>query len=451
MVRVTAVSEIGALFKPDVGGSYPVLVRGEGCFVEDVEGRRYLDAAAGVGVMALGYGVEELVQAQLAQARALPYAHSLRFSTVPQQRLAERFSEIAPTGMSHAFFVSGGSEALESAIKLARSYHVQRGDTGRSVILGRNLSFHGNTLAALAAGGMPLRQRMYRPMLQDWPKVVEVNCYRCPLGLNYPSCGIACADDLETVINRTGPERVAAFVAEPVVGAAAGATVPPEGYFEQIRAICDRHGVLFIADEVFTGIGRTGRWFGIEHSAAVPDILYTAKGLGAGYASLAGVALHERVAEAFVRGDQRFEHNFTMAGNPLACAVGLKVLEIIERDGLVEAAARKGRLLQERLRQALDAEVIGEVRGRGLLVGIELVQDQAAKQPFPADLRAAARLDHICREMGLLIYPGTGTAGGEAGDHVLLIPPLTISEAELDQVVQTLAAATRRLARELRV
>ena len=424
----------GQLLPRDLTRKYPRIVRGEGVNVYDADGKRYLDAIAGIAVVNVGHGRAQVAEALAAQAQTIAYVQSSIFDNEPAHELAERLGRFTPTGLNHAYFVSGGSEANETAIKLARQYHVERGDKSRYLVISRWQSYHGGTLGALSASGITARREKYAPLLLDFPHIVECNCYRCPYGLEYPRCGVQCAHALEGALRHVGASNVSAFIAEPIVGAAAGATTPPPEYFPLIREICDRYGILFIADEVITGLGRTGKNFGIEHWGVVPDIITTAKGLAGGYASLGAVIAHDRVRDAFVKAGAPFVHGYTMVSNPLATAVGVAVLDVLEAEELVARVAALEEGFFRRGRALLKHRTVGDVRGKGLLMGIELVQDKASKQPFPAARRVNAQLAAICLKHGLVIYPGGGTADGVDGDHFLLCPPFTITEAELDEL-----------------
>jgi adenosylmethionine-8-amino-7-oxononanoate aminotransferase len=422
----------------DFRKSYPRIERAEGIRLWDADGREYIDADSGaISVISVGHGVHEVADAMSAQARKVAYVHNVQFHHGVGEELASEIAEMTPGDLDRCVLVSGGSEAVETAVKLARHYQLLRGNDSKHVVLSRSLSYHGATLVALSLSGIPPRQATYIPLLRTGEKVVESNCYRCPLGLTYPACELACATDLERAIEAVGAENVAAFIAEPIVGAASPAITPPPGYFERVRAICDEHDILFIADEVVTGFGRTGRNFGIEHWGVVPDVIVTAKGLSGGYAPLAAVIMSERVASVFVESGTPFNHNFTYEAHPVACAAALAVIRIIRRDHLVENAAIQG----ERLFAALESlarasDIVGDVRGKGLLAGIELVADRQAKLPFAPELRVGQRLQAAAQARGLMIYPGAG-----AGDQVLISPPLIVTSADVDEIVDRFALA----------
>lgn len=407
----------------------------------DRDGREYIDGSSGaISVISVGHGRQEVVDAMARQTQQVAYVQGGRFRQPVVEELARMFTSFAPGDLTRAIFVSGGSEATETAIKLARAYHLARGNDRKHLVLGRDRSYHGNTLGALAVSGYGTRREPYLPLLKDAPRVAECNCYRCPFGLSYPSCEIACAQDLERAISEAGPENVAAFIAEPIVGAAGAATTPPEGYFDVIRQICDEHDILFIADEVVTGMGRTGKTWGIEHWDVVPDIITTAKGLSGGYAPLAALLVSEHVEDVFRSSALPFVHGFTYQAHPVACAAGLAVLDIIQREELVDNAGVRGVQLRGGL-EALKARhpTIGEIRGKGLLQGIEFVADRVTREPFKRDMGFTSKLIDAALHQGLALYPGN--SGNGHGDQVLVSPPLIVTSDDIDEIVKRLDAA----------
>jgi adenosylmethionine-8-amino-7-oxononanoate aminotransferase len=441
----------GHLIGPDLRAQAPVFVRGEGVELIDGEGRRYLDAASGVGVTCLGYGAGEVIEAMRAQAGQLPYLHAMRFEAPPVQQLADLLASILPGDLDQVFFASGGSEANESVIKFVRQYWLERGQAERWKVIGRRPSFHGNTLATLSVGWHAGRRRRHAPLLLPMPHIEAPNSYRgCSHCGPAGGCTLACARELEGAIIQAGPQTVAAFIAEPVVAAAAGAMVPPPGYFQAIREICDRYDVLLVADEVFTGFGRLGSWFGVQRLGVQPDILVFAKAITAGYAPLGGFAVRGALVEPLRQGSGRFEHNFTFAGHPVAAAAGLAVIKILQRDRLVERAAaaepRFFRLLRDHLGEL---PIVGDIRGMGLLAGVELVADRVSRQPFAAASGVAARATQLALAEGVIVYPCSGGVDEQAGDYLLLAPPLVISDEDLERAAERLGRALRRLGREL--
>jgi adenosylmethionine-8-amino-7-oxononanoate aminotransferase len=439
------------LFAYDLRTPLRIAARGQGVYLWDSEGRRYLDGAAGFVVANLGHGNAEVADAMAAQARTLALAPYSVFVNEPALRLAERLAHYAPGDLDHAVFVSGGSEAVEVAVKLARQYWIEVGQPSKYQIIGRWQSYHGNTLGALSVGGNRPRRRHYAPLLLDFPKIPPCYPYRCPADVPPAEWGRRGADALEAAILEAGPETVAAFIAEPVVGATLGAAPAPPGYFQRIREICDRYEVLFIADEVMTGFGRTGRRFGIEHWEVVPDLMAIAKGISAGYVPLGAAICTSRIYQAFKppQGSGQFVNLFTYGSNPLCCSVGDVVLRLTEEQDLAGRSARVGAYLRERLRPLEASPIVGDVRGLGLMLGLEFVQDKATKEPFPAAARVAARVAEAALARGLFVYPGAGTVDGERGDHVMVAPPLIISEPECDELVGMLTGAIDAVVREL--
>jgi adenosylmethionine-8-amino-7-oxononanoate aminotransferase len=439
-----------AVLYRDLKKTYPTIVRGEGVYLYDAEGRRYLDAAGGAAVVTIGHGVREVVQAMAEQAERVAYTYIAQFTNEPLQRLAERVIGLAPPGLSKVYFVSGGSEAAETALKLARQYHLLRGNPGKYRVVSRWQAYHGNTIGALSMSGRTQWFRDFRPYALDFPHIAPCHCYRCPFDLAYPGCAVRCATDLERIVRQEGAESIAAFIAEPIVGTSGAALTPPAEYFRLVREICDRHDILFIADEVITGFGRTGRPFAIEHWGVTPDLMLVGKGISSGYAPLGGVLVHERVVQAFRETGANPFLPFTFAGNPVSCAAGLAVCDYAERHGLFARAAEMGDELFRRL-AALGSPLVGEVRGRGLLAGLELVADRATKAVFPAAAGVGRRVAAAALRRGLVILAGQpGVVEGVAGDHLLLAPPYVIGQEEIEATVNLLGEALAEVERELR-
>jgi adenosylmethionine-8-amino-7-oxononanoate aminotransferase len=441
-----------AVLYRDLKKTYPTIVRGEGVYLHDRDGRRYIDAAGGAAVVTIGHGVREVVRAIAEQAERVAYTYIAQFSNEPLERLAERITDLAPPGITKAYFVSGGSEAAETALKLVRQYHMLRGKPGKYRIVSRWQAYHGNTIGALSMSGRTQWFRDFRPYVLDFPHIAPCYCYRCPFDQSYPSCGVRCATDLERVIWQEGADSIAAFVAEPIVGTSASALTPPAEYFRMVREICDRHDILFIVDEVITGFGRTGRPFGIEHWGVVPDLMLVGKGVSSGYAPLGGVLLHDRVVQTFRESGANPFLPFTFAGNPLSCAAGLAVCEYAETHGLFARAGTMGTELFRRLESTIGTSpLVGEIRGRGLLAGIELVADRATKAPFPPEAGVGRRVAAAALARGVVILAGQpGLVNGVAGDHLLLAPPYVIEPNQIATVVDILGSALAEVEAELR-
>jgi len=433
-----------ALFPRSFRKGYPQAVRGEGCYVFTADGRKYLDAAGGAAVVSIGHGVAAIGRAMAEQAARLAFAHTSQFYTEVAERLAERLRRLAPPAYHEAgrvYFTSGGSEATETAIKLARQYFVERGASSRVRVVSRWQSYHGSTLGALAVSGNLRRRAPYAPLLAEWGHISPCFCYRCPLGLAYPDCKVACADELEKFVESVGPGSVAAFIFEPVVGATLGAVVPPEGYLQRLAEICRHHGILLIADEVMTGMGRTGTPFAVEHWGVAPDMILVGKGVASGYAPLGGVLVAPHVAETIARGSGAFNHGFTYQAHPVATAAGLAVLDYIEQHRLFERVAPAGRELLNALEPLSTHPHVGDIRGRGLLVGVELVQDRRTRKPFPREAGVAEAVRRAAFAEGVITYPIQGCVDGECGDHILLAPPFIISRDEIFAIARALTAA----------
>jgi len=436
----------------DLHTAYPTVVRGEGIYLFDSESKRYIDGSGGsAAVTAIGHGVQEVVDVIAAQARRLAFAPAHAFSTDAIEECARMVvEEFAPDGLERVWFVSGGSEATENAVKIAIQYHRDRGNGTKHLIIGRWGSFHGATMASLGIGGNAGRRRKYAPALMHAEHIAACNPYRCMATSNCPRCDLSCARQLEYVINQAGSENVAAFIAEPVVGATLGAVPATPGYFQEIRDTCDRYDVLFIADEVMTGFGRTGEKFGIDHWGVKPDLIACAKGIAGGYAPLGAViTTPEIVGEVRGRGNS-FVIGHTASGNPLSCATGVAVMRYVIENELIANAKDVGGYFLETLRSLAERHpIIGDVRGLGLLVGIELVADRATKLPFNPELGVSKQIGSATMERGLVSYPLQGTVDGVAGDHLLYTPPLTISRSQIDELAGILDSSLSAVAESL--
>jgi len=421
----------------------PVAVSARGIEIVDREGRSYIDASGGAAVSCLGHGHPDVLAAMHAQIDRLAYAHTSFFTTEVAETLADQLVASAPAGMSHAYFVSGGSEAMEAALKMARQHFVEIGQPQRTRFIARRQSYHGNTLGALAVGGNEWRRRQFAPLLIDVTHVSPCYEYRDRRADETPQqYGARLVQELAGAIDRIGGENVIAFVAETVVGATAGALVPVPGYLQGVRELCTRHGILLILDEVMCGMGRTGTLHACEREGVVPDLLAIAKGLGGGYQPIGAVLAQQRIVESFQRGSGLFQHGHTYIGHAVACAAALAVQQVIERDRLLDAVQRQGHGLAERLQAAFGPHPnVGDLRGRGLFRGIELVADRATKTPFDPALKLHARIRREAMARGLMVYPMGGTIDGLRGDHVLLAPPFITSDDDLDRIVERLQAA----------
>jgi len=433
----------GSVFYRAPGKEYPMVERAKGVYIYDTAGKKYLDGASGCVVTNIGYGVTEVADAMRETAANISYVHSSTFTSQPQEELANCLAESAPGELNHTYFVSGGTEANETAMSMAIQYQLQRGHQNKFKIIGRTLSYHGSSFATLSVASNIARRRMFSPLLLPFPLVPAPHCYRCPYQMSYPQCGLLCANALEQVILAEGPENVAAFLSETVIGTSAGASVPPPGYFPRIREICDQYDVLFIADEVLCGYGRTGRFLALEHWGVEPDIFVLGKGLGGGYAPLAAAVAHERVHQVFRENWGKFEHGYTYQGNPVCCSAGLAVYRYLQRENLFEQVAGKGEYLKDGLKKlAARHACIGDVRGQGLLLALELVKDADSKESYAKEVQAAEKVKKACLQKGLLLYTGVGgTADIVPRDYLLVAPPFVISREETDELLQILDAA----------
>ena len=419
----------------------PRAVGGDGPYVVDSAGKRYLDASGGAAVSCLGHSHPAVIQAIKDQVDRIPYAHTGFFTTDASEDLAEHLIAGAPDGLAKVYFVSGGSEANETALKLARQFCLETGQPERHRFIARRQSYHGNTLGALAVGGNVWRKEPYAPLLMDATLVAPCYAYRDQEPEESEEAyGARVADELEAEILRLGPETVAGFIAEPVVGATAGVVPAVPGYFKRIREICDRHGVLLILDEVMCGMGRTGTRYACEQDGVSPDILTCAKGLGAGYQPIGAVLVSGRIFEAIAQGSGAFQHGFTYIGHPTACAAALAVQTTVERENLLENVLRRGGQLRARLNEVFGQHPhVGDIRGRGLFIGMELVRDRDDKSTFDPGLKLAAKIKAEAMGNGLMCYPGSGTADGVRGDHILLAPPFIVTEAQVGEIVDKLS------------
>ena len=421
----------------------PLAVAASGVVVRDREGRLYLDASGGAAVSSLGHAHPDVLAAMHAQIERNAYAHTAFFSCPAAEELAAQLAADAPGDLDHVCLLSGGSEAMETALKLARQYCVEGGQSQRSVFIARRQSFHGNTLGALAVGGNEWRRRPFAPLLLDVPRVSPCYEYRDRAeGQSVEDYTAALLNELEACIVATGPDRVIGFVAETVVGATLGAVPPTPGYFRGVRQLCDRYGLLLIADEVMCGMGRTGTLYAFEQENVLPDLVVLGKGLGAGYQPIGAVLARRHVVARLRDGSGVLQHGHTYMGHPVAAAAALAVQQVIRRDQLLSAVVSRGWHLRRALRAAFGAHPhVGDIRGRGLLLGLELVRDRESKAPFDPALALHAAVKEAAMRRGLMVYPMGGTVDGRQGDHVLLAPPFIASEAELDEMVSRLADA----------
>ncbi len=412
----------------------PMAERGEGIYIFDEQGKRYIDGCSGAIAANIGHGNERIAKVAYEQARRIAFAYRTQFDSRPANDLADLLVRLAPPELNRVFFVNSGSEAVETAIKLARQYWWSVGKAGKNMVIARRPSYHGATLGALAATAYAPLNIPFRMMTPNFPKISAPYCYHCPLHKEYPSCGLACARELERAIRIYGPDNIAAFITEPIGGASTGGAVPPNEWFPMVEEICRENDVLLIVDDVLTGCGRTGAFYGFEHWKVTPDIVAVSKGLSGGYTPIGAAIAKDTIVQP-VLDSGGFMHGHTFAGNPLSAAISLEVVRIILEEGLVENSREMGTLLHEGLHELKrEYAIIGDVRGRGLLAGVEFVRDRLKREPFPANWNVARSLTEIARNNGLLVYPRRSLYG-LSGDHVLLAPPLVINAAQVEELL----------------
>ncbi|WNR45479.1 aspartate aminotransferase family protein [Paenibacillus roseipurpureus] len=437
------------LIKPVLGQPYAIIRSGKGVFLYDDQGKTYLDASSGAITAGIGHGVQEVIDAMAEQAGKVSFVYRSQFTSEPAEELAKKLSDLTPGQDYWSFFVNSGSEATETAMKIAIQHWQERGLPSKNKVISRRMSYHGITMGALSMSGHALRRRRFISLLADYPVVEPPYCYRCPLQKTYPTCQIACADDLAAAIQRIGAEHIAAFIAEPIVGAAGGAITPPDDYYKKIKTICELNNILFIADEVMTGIGRTGKMFAMEHYGVEPDLIALGKGMSAGYTPIAATMVKDHVMAPILQGSRSVMSGHTFSANPQSAAVALAVIRYIEGHHLVHAAHTRGSYLIAKLQtMAVGIPIIGDVRGKGLLLAIEFIQDRVSKQLFPPEAAITTRIIDAAFHKGLLMYPAAGAIDG-AGDAILVAPPLVITEAEIDLLVQLLEESIRQVMVEI--
>jgi adenosylmethionine-8-amino-7-oxononanoate aminotransferase len=437
------------LIKPLLDEEYPIISHGYGVYLYDMDGKRYLDGSSGAVTACIGHGIKEINDAMLEQANKVSFVYRSQFTSQPAEELAMKLSTLSKDVKYWTFLVNSGSEATETALKIAIQYWQEKGKKDKQKILSRWMSYHGITLGALSMSGHTLRRTRFVPLLADYPTVSPPYCYRCPYQETFPDCQLKCAKELERAILRIGANHIAAFIAEPIVGAAGAALTPPPGYYEEIRAICDKYDVLFISDEVMTGIGRTGKMLALEHWNTVADIVALGKGLSAGYTPVAAVLIQDKVIEPIQKGSKVIMSGHTFSGNPLSAAVAQSVLQYIEKHDLLNKVSVTGKYLFNKLQGLkLKHPLIGDVRGKGLLIGLEFVSN-LQKIPFQTEFQLTSLVITKAKDNGLLVYPAAAGEDGVQGDAVLIAPPLTITEAEIDELIQKLDQALKDVAQEL--
>lgn len=439
------------VFRAIMRKDLPKIVKGEGIYLYDMEGKRYLDGSGGPMCVSLGHCIPEIADEMYEQAKKLCFAYRIQFDNDPLEKLSEKLAQWAPGNLNRSYLVNSGSEANEMALKLARSYWMEKGMPSKTMIISRWSSYHGSTIGALSMSGHVSRRMEYFPYLEMYPQVAPPYCYQCPFEKKHPECGCMCAKQLEDAIHRIGSKNISAFIMEPIIAAAAAGVYGPPEYYKMIREICDRHDILLIADEVVTGCGRTGETFAMKHWGVVPDIITFGKGISSGFTPLAGFIAGDHIYDAILNGSGLFLTGHTFAGNPLSAAVGYSVLSYIEKHNLVEGAREKGEYMEAKLKGLMEKhEIVGDVRGKGLLWGIEFVEDRETHKPFDASKNVTGRMVGYSMGNGLVVFASQGTINGVAGDAIIVTPPLTITHEQIDELVELLEKSIIQLTEKLR-
>lgn len=429
----------GYVFYRNLHYSYPLINSGRGEYLYDVEGKKYLDASGGAAVVNIGHGVKEIAEAMSSQAKIVGYLNGMQFSHFPVEALAEEISKFLPFPEGKLFFLSSGAVAVEASIKLARQYWVARGNKSKTHIISRKPSYHGNTLLALSLSAREHYKEIFQSMmLRENSKIPSPYCYRCFWQEEYPSCQLKCAYELEKEILKLGKEHVSAFLTEVIGGSSAGAAVPPPEYFKVIRKICDKYEILLIVDEVMTGIGRTGKWLACHHFNLAPDVIIMGKGLTGGYFPLSALAVKRNIVDSISKKGRNFLHFQTYSHHPVGCAAGLATLNYIKSNKLIEKSSEMGEELLRELLPLLDHPHVGDIRGKGLLLGIEFVREKKGKKPFPRKKKYVEHFLSRAMSKGLILWPNTGNADGVNGDLILIAPPFIITQKEISKIFNIL-------------
>jgi adenosylmethionine-8-amino-7-oxononanoate aminotransferase len=436
------------LFPRNFNKSFPIASRGEGCWIIAEDGRRFLDACGQAAVVSIGHGVPEIGRAMAEQSSKIAFVHTSQFHSAPAEKLAARLLAMAPPNFRNGgrvYFTSGGSEATETAIKLARQFHLESGQKERFRVLSRRQSYHGSTLGAMSVSGNVARRAPYEPLLSEWGHIAPCFCYHCPFEKAFPQCELACADDLQVHLREARLDQAAAFIFEPVAGATLGAAVPPGGYTARIAEICRNNKILLIADEIMSGMGRTGKPFAVQHWGVEPDMILVGKGIASGYAPLGAVLVSARVVEAFARGSGTFIHGFTYQAHPVSTAAGSAVLDYLEAHKLFERVNSAAQTLRGALSPLQSHPNVGDVRGLGLLMGIEFVRDKTTREPFPKEQNISEKIRQACLDESVLTYPTQGCVDCIRGDHILFAPPFTISSEECALLARAMQLAVTKV------
>ncbi|WP_226527719.1 aspartate aminotransferase family protein [Metabacillus niabensis] len=439
------------LIKPSMKEEYPTVTHGEGIYLYDKDGKRYIDGSSGAVTTSIGHGVSEIIEAMHEQANKVSFVYRSQFTSEPAEKLAVKLNELLNADEDYwSFFVNSGSEATETAMKIAIQHWQEQGYFKKNKILSRWVSYHGITLGALSMSGHVSRRERFVSILEDYPAVSAPYCYQCSLKKIYPSCQLACANEIETAIKRIGPGQIAAFIAEPIIGAAGGVIIPPDGYYQQVKEICNKYNILFIADEVMTGIGRTGEMFGLHHWGVQADIIALGKGMSAGYTAIAATLASEKVMKPILQGSNSVMSGHTYSANPQSAATALAVLQYIEKYQLVQNVKVQGEyLLQKLLFELGESKIIGDIRGIGLMIGVEFVSDKSTKRPFDKKLMITNKIVGKAREKGLLVYPSSAGQEGAHGDAIIISPPFIITKSQMDELVSILKEVVLEIQKEV--
>lgn len=429
---------------------YPVIARGKGIYLYDEKGKKYIDAVGGALVANLGHGVKEIAEAIKKLAGKTSFLHASQFTTRHMEEYARDLCKIVPKGLNKVYFTLGGSDSVETAIKMAKQYHWDSGNKNKYKIIYTEPSYHGATLGALSVTPKKSFRMIFEPYLIKQPKIPSYFCYHCPYKKTYPSCKIQCAWELEKVIKKENSNTILAFIIEPIIGASAGAVVPPKEYFPIVRKICDKYNVLLIADEIMSGFGRTGKWYACEHFNLKPDILISGKGISGGLVPLAAVFCTDKIYQTIKKGTGNFSHGFTYVNNSLTTGVGKAVLEYVKKTNLINNCAEKGDYLLSKLHKlAKEIEIIGDVRGKGLMTAVEFVKDKKTKEPFPRKFHLAEKILQTALKKGLNLYFCLGFVDGINGDAVIVAPPFIVTKPEIDKIIKIFSSAIREVQKTL--
>lgn len=438
-----------SVFHRRLGYKYPSITHGKGIYLFDKNGKKYIDGSGGPAVVNIGHGVKEMAKAAHDLISRFSYLYGSQFTTEAMESYAKELCALTPKGMNKVFFVSGGSEAVESALKLARQYHYDSGHDGKYKIISRYPAYHGNTILTLSLSTKHGMRKTQLPLLFDFPKVPAPYCYRCPFNETYPKCGIKCAKVLEEAIKKAGPETVSSFVVETVIGSTAPAVVPPPEYFPIVRKICDKYNVLLVLDEIMCGFGRTGKWFACQHWNLAPDIIAVGKGISGGITPLAAVFCRDKIVKAIHKGTGNFMHGFTFMNNQFSTGMGREVLRYMKKNDLLRKSEIMGKYLLFKLNGLKELKAVGDVRGLGLMAGLEFVQDRKTKKPFPRKNQLSEKIVQTALKKGLNLLFGTGFTEDGQGDAVMVTPPYIVTKKEIDKIVEILKASILEVQKSL--